>query len=141
MGPRTNNPFSAERAPGGSSGGEAALIAAGGSLLGIGTDIGGSVRAPAHACGIAAFKPTTGRCDDPGEYSIPAGQRAIRSQIGPLARRVDDLVLAMRHLPAGPQDGVPAVGDVDAVDVARLRVAWFDDDGVFPASPACRRAK
>lgn len=137
---RTNNPFSAERAPGGSSGGEAALIAAGGSLLGIGTDIGGSVRVPAHACGIAAFKPTTGRCDDPGEFSIPAGQRTIRSQIGPLARRVDDLVLAMRHLPAGPEDGVLALGDVDAVDVARLRVAWFDDDGVFPASPACRRA-
>jgi fatty acid amide hydrolase len=98
------------------------------------------VRVPAHACGIASFKPTTGRCDDPGEYSLPAGQRSIRSQIGPLARRVDDLVLAMQHLPAGPEDGVPALGDVDAVDVSKLRVAWFDDDGVFPAAPACRRA-
>ncbi|MFO1339893.1 MAG: amidase family protein [Burkholderiaceae bacterium] len=137
---RSLHPENAERAPGGSSGGEAALVAAGGSLLGIGTDIGGSVRVPAHACGIAAFKPTAGRCDDPGEYSLHAGQRAIRSQIGALARRVEDLVLAMRHLPAGPDEGVPALAEPGSVDVRGLRVAWFDDDGEFPAAPACRRA-
>jgi fatty acid amide hydrolase len=55
---RTNNPWDPERSPGGSSGGEAAIVAVGGSALGLGTDIGGSVRVPAHCCGIHSLKPT-----------------------------------------------------------------------------------
>jgi fatty acid amide hydrolase len=137
---RTLHPSHPDRTPGGSSGGEAALVAAGASPLGLGTDIGGSVRVPAHFCGIAGIKPTEGRCNDPGRFSIPAGMLAVRSQIGPLARNVADLALALRHLQAGPQDGVPALADPAEVDVAKLRIGWFDDDGMFPASPAIRRA-
>jgi fatty acid amide hydrolase len=137
---RTLHPATPERTPGGSSGGEAALIGAGASALGIATDIGGSIRVPAHFCGIAGFKPTTGRCNDSGRYSVPLGQLAIRSQIGPLARTVADLELALRHMQAGPQQGVPALGDPRSVDLSHLRIGWLDDDGLFPASPAIRRA-
>ena len=57
----TTHPMDKTRTPGGSSGGEGALIGAGGSILGLGSDIGGSLRVPAHFCGLAALKPTTGR--------------------------------------------------------------------------------
>merc|ERR1712212_1333909 len=72
----TANPHDLTRTPGGSSGGEAALIASGGSILGIGTDVGGSLRIPAHFCGLAALKPTSrriyqgGRLGGPGKESM-----------------------------------------------------------------------
>ena len=84
---RTNNPWSLERAPGGSSGGEAAIVAAGGSALGLGTDFGGSVRLPASSCGVHALKPTTGRLTLAGHVALRRGQEAIVSQPGPIARR------------------------------------------------------
>ena len=62
----TTNPFDKTRSPGGSSSGEGALIAYGGSILGLGTDVGGSVRTPAACCGIASLKPTTGRIFEGG---------------------------------------------------------------------------
>ena len=140
---RTNNPWNAERSPGGSSGGEAAIVAAGGSPLGLGTDIGGSSRVPAAFCGVAGFKPTQGRTPDSGRASIPFGQRAIVSQVGILARSVDDVALALGAIAGPPEDALqPAMplGDHRAVDVARLRVAVYEDDGIFPAAPAARRA-
>jgi fatty acid amide hydrolase len=145
---RTNNPLDPARSCGGSSGGEAAIIAAHGSPLGLGSDIGGSLRAPAHACGIAAFKPTTGRLtnDDASASGFAHGQIAVLSQPGPLARTVADLALAMRVLAAPGQESfdptVPPVPwrDPGAVDVASLRVGCIEDDGFFPASPAVRRA-
>ena len=66
---RTNNPWNLSRTCGGSSGGEAAILAAGGSALGLGTDIGGSLRYPAAFCGISSLKPTAGRCPDPVSYT------------------------------------------------------------------------
>ena len=90
---RTNHPERPERTCGGSSGGEAAILATGGSALGLGTDIGGSVRVPAAFCGIASLKPTAGRVPDLGRLSIPIGQRAVESQIGVLARTVGDVAL------------------------------------------------
>ena len=99
---RTNNPWNLERTSGGSSGGEGAIIAAGGSPLGLGTDIGGSLRYPAAYCGIASLKPTAGRTPDAGRYSAPIGQRAIVSQVGVLARRVADVAWAQADFPAQP---------------------------------------
>jgi fatty acid amide hydrolase len=138
----TRNPWDPERTPGGSSGGEAAIIAAGGSPLGLGTDIGGSVRNPAAFCGIASLKPTAGRMPDLGRSSVPIGQQAITSQIGVLARRVADVALGIRIASGGDQpfEPVPALRDPGAVDLAGLRVGWFADDGVFPPTPAARRA-
>jgi fatty acid amide hydrolase len=132
---RTVNPWNADRTPGGSSGGEAALIAVHASPLGLGTDIGGSVRVPAAFCGIASIKPTAGRCDDFGWYSSPVGQRAIVSQVGPMARRAEDLALALRAI-----NGGPPLGDCDGVDVKRLRVAYYTRDDSFTPAPAVERA-
>ena len=72
---RTVNPWNPERTCGGSSGGEGAIIAAGGAPMGLGTDIGGSVRYPATFCGVAGLKPTAGRCPDYAGLNLPLGQR------------------------------------------------------------------
>jgi fatty acid amide hydrolase len=140
---RTNNPWNLERTPGGSSGGQAAIIAAGGSPLGLGTDIGGSLRIPATFCGITSLKPTTGRAPDAGRYSIPIGQRAVVSQAGVLARTVTDVALGTEILNGGrnPNTEPPKpLGDPGTVDVSRLRVAYYIEDGTFQTAPAVRRA-
>src|SRR4030095_158525 len=95
---RTNNPWQLERSPGASSGGEAATLALGGSALGIGSDIGGSVRLPAHACGVNSLKPTSGRLPLEGHISLFPTQESLLCQPGPLARSVTDLMLAMHVL-------------------------------------------
>jgi fatty acid amide hydrolase len=145
---RTNNPFDAARSSGGSSGGEAAIIAAHGSPLGLGSDIGGSLRTPAHACGIASLKPTSNRFtnEDARASGFGFGQTAIVSQPGPMARTVADLTLALRVLAAPGQERVdPQIAPVawrepGAVDVASLRIAYYEDDGFFPAAASVRRA-
>jgi fatty acid amide hydrolase len=138
----SRNPWDLDRTPGGSSGGQAAIVAAGGSALGLGNDIGGSVRVPAAFCGIVGFKPSADRMPDEGRGSMPLGQTAIRSQVGVHGRSVADVVLGMRVASGGdaPIAPVPPLGDPDSVDVRALRIGWFADDGVFPASPAVRRA-
>lgn len=144
---RCNNPWSAERVPGGSSGGEGSIIAAGGSPLGLGSDTGGSIRVPAHFCGIHGIKPTSRRLtglDNPRFFDY--GQEAILHQPGPLARRVEDLELAMSVLAAPGQEkfdfSIPRVAwpDPKRVDVSKLRIATYSDDGFFPAAPGVRRA-
>lgn len=140
---RSNNPWNAARTCGGSSGGEAALIAAGASPLGIGTDIGGSVRVPAAFCGVAGIKPTSGRCNDMGRLSVPLGQRAVPSQVGLLARHTEDLALGLSVINgAQTASGLPAMplGDPALVDVSSLRIAWYTDDGSFTVAPGVARA-
>jgi fatty acid amide hydrolase len=140
---RTNNPWDLERSCGGSSGGEAALIAAGASALGLGNDIGGSLRIPAAFCGIAAIRPTAGRAPDHCAHGLPIGQRAIVSQAGPMARHVEDLTLGLNVLDRARDplaDPGPPLGDPAIVDVKRLRFARFIDDGEFAVAPAARRA-
>jgi Asp-tRNA(Asn)/Glu-tRNA(Gln) amidotransferase A subunit family amidase len=140
---RTNNPWKLDRSPGGSSGGEAAIVAARGSALGLGSDSGGSLRLPANACGICALKPTSYRLTLRGQLTAREGSF---SQGGPLARSAGDLALAFRVLVAPPEQNsdprVPPVplGDPAGVDLSRLRVAFYSDNGVFRPSPAVRRA-
>jgi fatty acid amide hydrolase len=139
----TNNPWDPERSCGGSSGGEAAVIAAGGSPLGLGNDIGGSLRVPAAFCGITAIRPTAGRTPDRCAHGLPIGQTGIVSQVGPMARHVEDLVLGLSVLDRArdPFDVPgPELGDPNAVDLSQLRFATFTDDGEFPVAPAARRA-
>lgn len=130
---RTHNPYNLSCTPGGSSGGEAAAIAAGGSPLGIGSDSGGSIRVPAHFCGIAALKPTSGRVPNTGVFDQPGGLSDTRTQIGPMARYVRDLVLAF-PLMAG-EDGVDSgvipmpLRDPALVSLRGLRLAFYVDDG------------
>ncbi len=89
---RTNNPWDLERAPGGSSGGEAAIIAAGGSPLGLGNDLGGSIRFPAHSVGICGIKPTVRRLTNADVRDNLHGMEAILPQSGPLAQSRGGLV-------------------------------------------------
>jgi Asp-tRNA(Asn)/Glu-tRNA(Gln) amidotransferase A subunit family amidase len=84
--------------PGGSSGGESALLACGASVVGIGTDIGGSVRIPAHFSGNTALKPTARRLSLQGFRASVPGQEAIPAVAGPMASRVEDLVLVLKEL-------------------------------------------
>lgn len=130
---RTNNPFDVTRTPGGSSGGAAAIIASGGSPLDIGSDTGGSIRVPSHFCGIAGHKPTAGRVPRTGHIIGFEGHCESLTHIGPLARRVDDLALALSII-AGPDGVDPHVpvsllGDHRKVAVRGLRVAHFTNLG------------
>jgi amidase len=136
---RTRNPYDPARTVGGSSGGEAAAIAARRSPIGVGSDSGGSIRVPAHFCGIASLKPTSGRVPATGTLNHPGGLSDHRTQIGPMARRVDDLGLAFPIL-AG-EDGCDSavipmpVRDPAAVGLRGLRVAWYADDGLATPTP------
>ena len=129
---RTSNPYDPARTPGGSSGGEAAIVAAGGSACGLGTDSGASVRLPAHFCGLAALKPTSGRVPVTGVLDDEGPIGALgdpRTQVGPLARSVADVALVLSVV-AGPDErdgGVApvALGDPSAVDLRGMRVAAF----------------
>jgi len=145
---KTSNPWNVARTSGGGSGGEGAIIAAGGSALGLAADVGGSIRTPAHFCGVHGFRPTSWRLtnlDSPPEMFFP-GFNEIALDPGPMARSVADLVLAMGVLAAPGLERVDARippvpwPDPTAVSIEGLRVAMFDDDGFWPASPALRRA-
>ena len=135
---RTNNPYDLSLSPGGSSGGESAIIAAGGSPFGLGSDAGGSVRYPAHCTGIASIKPTSGRVPRTGHFPGPGGLLDALWQIGPLARHVEDLALVLSVI-SGPdlQDvGVVPMplGDPRAIDLRRLRLAFHTDNGIVAPS-------
>jgi amidase len=129
----TRNPYDIARSPGASSSGEASIIAAGGSPLGIGSDSGGSIRLPAHYCGIAALKPTAGLVPSTGAYALPGGLTDPRSQVGPMARFVSDLALTLPLL-VGPDGFDSAVVPVPLAKrtpkLSGLKVAWYADDGM-----------
>jgi len=143
----TLHPDSAERSPGGSTGGEPALIAVGASPLGLGSDLGGSIRQPAAACGVVGFKPSTGRLTLAGsQRALSRGMQAIAIQPGPLARSVEDIDLAMRVFTdpqfalREPDERYLAWPDYRQVDVSRLRIACWTDDGVFTPAVGMQRA-
>lgn len=108
---RTNNPWNLARSVGGSTGGEAAIIAAGGSSLGIGTDIAGSIRLPAHFTGIVGLRPTSATLPEAGNWPLAHGQLADLEAIGPMARRVEDVALAFDVL----RGAMPQPLDLDAL--------------------------
>ena len=128
---RTNNPYDLSRTSGGSSGGEAALIAACGSPFGLGSDAAGSVRLPAHFCGIAALKPTSGRLARTGHVPPAGGWIEAIWQIGPMARRVEDLRALMPLLVGGDGEDHTALDMPYAEGMpGAARVAYFTDNGI-----------
>jgi len=144
----TKNPWNAERVPGGSSGGEAAAVAAGISAMGMGTDIGGSIRVPAAYCGVAGLKPTVGRWSMKGSVGSIAGQESIKSQSGPIARTARDLALVMRgadsvaHHALDPYVPPVPMADPERVDPKTLRVGYYETDGFLtPAAPVQRAVR
>ena len=125
---KTFNPYRAGYSPAGSSSGEAAIIAAGGSPLGLGSDSGGSIRQPAHCCGIAGLKPTGGRVPLTGHLPPISALNDPRTVVGPLARSVDDLWLTLTIITG--VDGrdasvIPMPLKLDPVALSRLRVAFY----------------
>jgi amidase len=136
---RTNNPWDLERTPGGSSGGEAAAIASGCSPGGIGSDGGGSIRVPAHFCGIAGLKPTPGRISIAG-HRPPEPIQGI-GVAGPMARSVADVRLLFEVL-AGydDRDSLSAPVEVRDPNVDGLRIGVLDHFGDVPVQPAIRTA-
>ncbi len=131
---RTNNPWDLSRTPGGSSGGAAAAISAELSFLELGSDIGGSIRIPAHFCGVYGLKCTGGRVSGKGHLaspkplSIPKEWQSLTqlASMGPLARSVADLRLAF---PLIAEPGTPGLEQVKVKSLSELRIAWTDDFG------------
>jgi amidase len=141
---RTNNPYDLSRTSGGSSGGEAALIAACGSPFGLGSDAAGSVRVPAHFCGIASLKPTSGRLARTGHVPPAGGWLEMVWQIGPMARHVEDLWALMPILLEANRCDRTVVPmpyrDPAEVRLRDLRIAFFTNNGLVPAEEDTDRA-
>ena len=141
---RTNSPWDLERTPGGSSGGEAAAIAAGMSAGGVGSDGGGSIRVPAHFSGICGLKPTPGRIPSTGHFPASGGPFALIGVVGPMARTVGDLK-ALFEVMQGSDDGDTCAAPVPLRwpredEVKKLRVGYFEDDGRTPVTRETRAA-
>jgi len=142
---RTNNPYDPARIVGGSSGGEGAIVGAGGSPFGLGSDVGGSIRGPAFFNGVFGHKPTGGMVPATGQYPIAAGAGLRYLTTGPITRRATDLMPLLRVL-AGP-DGLDAgcrhfdLGDPAQVDLSGRTLLDVPDNGVLRVSPELRRAQ
>lgn len=136
---KTSNPWNLARSSGGSSGGEAAAIASGCSSGGVGSDGGGSVRVPAHFCGICGLKPTPGRVPSTGHFPAGGGAFGWMGVVGPMARHVAD-VRALFEVMAGPDAGdalsapVPK-RQVSENDVRKLRIGILESAAVGKATP------
>lgn len=129
---RTNHPLDSGRTPGGSSGGEAVAIATGMSVGGLGSDLAGSIRIPAHFCGVVGLKPGTGRVPGEGQFPPSTGPYGLGAVIGPLAREVEDLQLLFNVLSG---DGMS-----DRLDLRGTFVSSYSDDGVAPVTNETRAA-
>jgi fatty acid amide hydrolase 2 len=139
---RTHNPYDLRRIVGGSSGGEGAIIGAGASPFGLGSDVGGSIRMPAFFNGVFGHKCSAGLISNAGQYPTGDGDAGAFLSTGPMARRAEDLPLLVRILagadPRDPQSKDLPLGDAHAVDVASLRVVTIPDDGRTPVSRELR---
>ncbi len=136
---RTSNPWSTARTPGGSSGGDGALVASGAVSFGLAADIGGSIRIPAALCGAMGHKPTGGTIPNTGAHA-PSGVVTGRyHSLGPIARRAEDLMTLTRVM-AGPDGACPSVverplGDVHRVRLDRVTVHVVTDNGRASVQP------
>lgn len=141
---RTNNPWALDRTAGGSSGGEAAAIAAGLSAAGIGSDSGGSVREPAHFSGICSLKPTTGRISAAGHMPPCVGPFSTLGAIGPMGRTIPDVELIFRVLSQtsslNPARAPLPYRRVSLTEAREVTIGWFEDDGITPVTPETREA-
>lgn len=141
---RTHNPYNLTCSPAGSSSGEAAILAAGGSPVGLGSDSGGSIRQPAHNCGIAGLKPTTGRVPLTGHYPRINVMNDPRTVIGPMARAVEDLALVLSIVQGTDWRDASVVpvplAEWRLVRLGSLRVAWYTACPDGEPAPAMARA-
>lgn len=136
---RTNNPFDSRHIAGGSSGGEGAIIAAGGSPIGIGADIGGSIRNPSYFNGIVGHKPSGGLLPTTGHWPPAEGKRARFCVSGPMGRRVGDLIAAMEVFSKSNDPyrdpGRPAFRAADSLRPEDVTIYWYTGDGLTGVDP------
>jgi amidase len=141
---KTSNPWDLDRSAGGSSGGEAAAIAAGLSAGGLGSDSGGSVREPAHFCGICSLKPTPGRVPGRGHHPPCVGPFSTLGAIGPMGRTIADVTLLFQLLsaqdPLDPMSPPVTLRYVSIEEAKSIPIGWFEDDGLSPVTAETRKA-
>ena len=146
---RCTNPHNSKYSPGGSTGGESALLAFGGGRIGIGSDVAGSVRAPAHFSGIYSLRCSTGRWPKMGMNTSMPGQEGIPSVFSPMARTLADLTYFSRSIismkPWTYDHTVHPIAwreeqEKDVNEKQRFRVGVLRTDGVVDPAPACARA-
>uniref|UniRef100_A0A914EAV7 Amidase domain-containing protein n=1 Tax=Acrobeloides nanus TaxID=290746 RepID=A0A914EAV7_9BILA len=122
---RTNNPYDTRRAPGGSSGGEAALISSGGSIFGIGSDFAGSIRGPASFCGIYGFMPSPDIVPLDGSFPlVKTGYRTKMWRVGPLCRYAEDLSLVLKVIAGEKSDTILHLSQ--PVDIKKLKIFYME---------------
>ncbi|KAL1747940.1 amidase signature domain-containing protein [Schizophyllum fasciatum] len=138
---RTLNPHNPAFGAGGSSGGEAALIGGGGSPLGLGSDVGGSLRIPTAFCGIYSLKPAGGRVSAYGARSPVKGMEALRTAMGPMGRSIEDLERFCRVAfgQTGRSLDVAPLPYRDVQLPKKLKFGYYTSDNIIKASPACAR--
>jgi fatty acid amide hydrolase 2 len=142
---RTRNAYDPSRVAGGSSGGEGAAVGSGGSPIGLGSDIGGSIRLPAFFNGVFGHKPSSGLVPNTGQYPNADGEAERLLSIGPLARRAEDLMPVLRAI-AGPDDvdaraRAVELGDPAEVSLHGLEVVLSEKTSVVPPSRELRDAR
>lgn len=134
---RANNAYDPACTAGGSSGGEGAIVGAGASPFGLGTDVGGSIRIPAFCNGVFGHKPTGGLVPSSGQFPKYQGLQARINTTGPIARRAEDLMPLLQILagpdPTDPQCQAMELGQPSTVQVDKLRVLVVASDGARPA--------
>ncbi|KAI9136905.1 amidase signature domain-containing protein, partial [Paraphysoderma sedebokerense] len=141
---RVTNPYSDLHTPGGSSGGEGALIAKRGAQFGFASDLAGSLRYPAAFCGNYAIKPSSGRLSLENHYVPVTGQEAIHVVAGPICRSVNDVELLMDIVVSAelhkedPRTLPIPWRKINTPE--KLRIGYYFDDGFIRSSPACQRA-
>ena len=135
----TNNPHSKKHTAGGSSGGEGAIISAGGSPIGLGTDIGGSVRIPAAFNGICSIKPTTERAIDQARFLERPLDLPIKSVTGILANHAEDLQLFLDIINTASVEKTQPLKDFKEVDCSKLKVGYILSDHLFEPSNSIKR--
>jgi amidase len=138
----TKNPWNQNYTSGGSSGGEGAILAMDGSAIGVGSDIGGSLRIPASYCGVYSLKPSVGRINVDGARGPSPGFEAVKFVVGPMSRSVEDVELVCRTV-FGVQNSHPEPAPIPYRDVIlppKLKFGYYTSDCYIKASPANKRA-
>ena len=142
---RTSNPYSLNHSAGGSSGGSASIVSACGSVFDVGADCGGSLRIPAHYCGVATIRPTMYRIPSSGViHGIRTGVGRAFNTEGPFSRYVEDLPLLLSIL-QGPDSIDPSVINAPLysstdVDVAKLKIAYLNRNDIIDSSIETKQA-
>ena len=137
---QTNNPYDLSRIPGGSSGGEGALISSAGSLIGVGSDIGGSIRIPSFCCGIFGHKPTSGLVPTDNLFPVTSPEKVPFQCVGPMTRYATDLLPMFRAM---VEPNAHKLKNNQTIDLSKVKIYFMLESGnpfETPVSPSIKRS-